>query len=269
MPKSQRQDGRRQSLVARSGATGIGTRLALLALMLSRPHRRRMAFILVVVSAAAGLARGRRAEAQELASRGGAASGTPGAVKMAGAAPSAPPGEAALSGRLRVALPLAHVTFGSDMLPIASLTAGIAWRGKVALEGGVGSNSPFPDDSRPEYFARMGWTPTVRDWRASDGRGWKAQLNLLAGWRRLDRFHSPDGHDGEEISDNITGHFGIEWSDWSHGAKTALLLRVLCGAVVPVHRRASGYFDDNRGYERSFQPIGTMVDINFDLGVAF
>lgn len=215
-----------------------------------------------------GGAPGPNAQAQERAP--GVVPSQP-ATQVTAVAPStaAPASERAVSGRFRVALPLAHLTFGMGGLPIASFSAGVAWHSRVALEAGVGTNSFFPDGDRPEYFARMGWTPTIRDWRAADGRGWKAELNFLAGWRRLDRFYSPDGHDGEEISDNITGHIGMEWSDWSRGGRNALLLRVLCGAVVPVRRETSGYFDGDSGFRQTFQPIGTMADVNFDLGVAF
>jgi len=175
------------------------------------------------------------------------------------------PERRSISGRLRVALPPSHVSFGFNAFSLATLSAGLELRNVLALEGGAGLTTTF-QATRPEFFFRIGLTPTLRDWRAADGGGWKAQANILAGWRHLARSETFDGDEGEEIVDGVTGHVGVEWSHRSAGAEHALLLRALAGGTFPLRREATGAW---RGAVPGYDPTTTIIDFLFDLGIAF
>ena len=177
-----------------------------------------------------------------------------------------------LSIRLRVVLPLTHwtlINLGGDGglgISLAGVSLGAELRHFWAFEAGGIEVLRSIDGARPDLFARAGIAPEVADWRRPDGRGWTAQLDALAGWRRLVEFESPDGHDGSEVTSGVTGSIGIELA--RHYARRAMLLRFLVGAMVPVTQTRTGYWADHVYFDKAMD-LRYAIELSFDLGLAF
>jgi hypothetical protein len=194
-----------------------------------------------------------------------------GVARAEGATKAVPlPHDPAVSVRLRFTPPLGSVIFVGDKASVGvglgSASLGIEIRQLLAFEAGAAAIFHDIHGPDPDYFLRLGVVRTARDWRKADGTGWMAQVDLLGGFRQITRSGSPDGHDGSEVTTGATGHVGLEWSDRRPDG-TALLLRVIGGATVPLTQTTTGYWGGS--YFGSFGEFTFAVDLGFNLGIAF
>jgi hypothetical protein len=220
--------------------------------MMPPPPRAVVAFVLLL-SAAAG-----RAQAQS----------------TVGTEATPAQGDRGVSILMRVALPATRWLFrnpgsGFAVGEVEVLGASVAvelerfWM----LEAGASLMLGSIKGTDPDLFARLGVAPVLRDWRRADGRGWMAQLDLLAGYRHLVRSDSPDGHPGSERTNGVTGSAGIELSRF-HEPNQALCFRLLSGLTIPVAQTRTGYWASYNYFDKS-QDLRYGVDLGFDIGVAF
>ncbi len=186
---------------------------------------------------------------------------------------AAPP-DPALSVRLRAMLPVTsfmNINAGGTGSQIGVGVAGLSFGAELwhlwAVEAGAGAwfTSIYGLDT--DLFVRSGVAPRIADWRGPDGHGWTLQCDALAGFRQQSRFLSPDGHDGTEETEGVTGNVGFEWARFS-SSRGALVLRLLTGVTVPVTQTRTGYWASHN-YIDPAADLRYLVDLTFTVGVAF
>ena len=188
---------------------------------------------------------------------------------------AAPPkSDPALSVRLRAMLPLTglmNINAGGKGSQFGIVVAGISLGAELwhlgSVEAGAGAWFRSIDGLDTDRFVRVGVAPMIVDWRDPDGQGWTLQCDALAGYRHLRRVSSPDGHDGTEETNGVTGNVGFEWARF-FSSRGALVLRLLTGVTVPRTQTRTGYWASHT-YVSTPDDLRYLVDLSFNIGVAF
>ena len=115
-----------------------------------------------------------------------------------------------------------------------------------------------------DAYLRFGWVPVIGDGRGADGHGWTLQLQALAGYRHLDRFDSPDGHDGSEVAHGVQALVGLDFTH--HRGGHGFTARILTGLTVPFARSHTGYWASYSYFDPS-DDLRRAFDLGLDLGV--
>ncbi len=177
-----------------------------------------------------------------------------------------------ISVRLRASLPLTDLMFmnvsngvGFGGVWLFGGSAGVEI-GSLSLEAGSAFMLTSIDGTQPDSFVRAGYAPTLSEERDEEGHLNVTKLYFAGGYRQLERFASPDGHDGSELTRAVTATAGIEFSHFKT-ARVAVTYRFLAGFTQPVSRTTSGYWGDNV-YFSGMPDLRNAVDLSFQLGLA-
>lgn len=184
---------------------------------------------------------------------------------------SAPCNRSTTRGKIWVALPLTELTWvnpGASRSGGALMVGGLSLEFEVqrfwAVELGAASILTSIEGTGSEAFVRAGVVPTLRDWTARDGRGWRLQLDALAGYRFLNRFDAPDGCQGTEHTHGVLGNLGVEFNH--QGEHTVFGVRLLSGLTVPIAQTRTECWESYLYFEPS-QDLRWALDLGVNVGI--
>ncbi|MGC4088190.1 MAG: hypothetical protein QM756_09870 [Polyangiaceae bacterium] len=127
--------------------------------------------------------------------------------------------------RLWASFPVSHLTIPVGVM-VSGVSAQLTLREFWTVEAGAAAVLTGPTGPAPDYFVRAGVTPVIGDERDATGRGWTAQLVMMAGEWYVERFTNPDGHFGSEETHALRGNAAVDFTKHGRDMKYAIDLGV-------------------------------------------